>query len=71
MLNHAKLAIECLAPTGKTGSFLFIGESHKDPNVELISPVFDDVYLVFQWMRENGWKQKNVGVNSHYIKIEV
>jgi hypothetical protein len=56
----AKYCMQCPDPvTGKTGSWAFIGESHKTG--ERISPIFDGLFPLLQWMHENGWELYRAG----------
>jgi hypothetical protein len=51
----ADYCVSCTHPeTGKTGSWLFIGDSHKTG--EQISPFFPDSLQFFQWARDNQWR---------------
>lgn len=52
----ASVAIQCTEPeSGKTGSFLFIGDSHKGKDAA-VSPVFADTMALHKWCSENGWR---------------
>ncbi len=64
----AQVAIQCDHPeTGKTGTWLFTGESHRIPGTS-VSPVFPDCYTLFkEFCQPNGW------INTHggsYMKEE-
>lgn len=50
--NDYFINVQCTeSKTGKIGSFITKGRSR-----EAISPIFDGLYGLFPWMRENGWK---------------
>ena len=52
----AKYTIQCIHPeTGKEGSWLYIGESHRTKGTA-ISPFFPDSLDFYKWAEENGWK---------------
>jgi hypothetical protein len=52
----ADVAVQCPDPeTGKTGSWLFAGESVKASGAR-VSPVFIDCYELFQWALRNKWE---------------
>lgn len=52
----ASVAVQCEDPaSGKTGSFLFIGESHKGKDA-IVSPVMTDTYELHKWCMANGWR---------------
>jgi hypothetical protein len=52
----ASVAVQCADPkTGKVGSFLFTGESHKNESA-VISPILPDTYALHQWCMANGWR---------------
>lgn len=64
----AYLAIQCTCPdTQQTGSFLFTGETHRNPDSR-VSPVFDDCVELFQWCNANGWKRAYSGHDAPYRK---
>lgn len=51
----ASMAMQCDYPiNGKTGTFLYTGESHKDSGA-IVSPLFDSVYDLVQWTKSNEW----------------
>lgn len=53
----ARVAIQCDCPdTGLTGSFLFVGESHRAKHSR-VSPVYDDLAEMFPAVIGAGWKQ--------------
>lgn len=59
----ARPAIQCVEPvSAKEGCFLFTGDSHRETG-SAVSPVFDDLYELFQWCQANGWK----GVGAAYV----
>ena len=49
----AYLAIQCQAPTGEIGSWLFT--RNVNGNRDLVSPVFDGLHEFYSWARANGW----------------
>lgn len=49
-----RMAQQCTAPTGETGSYLFI-EASNIP-AKLISPVFADTADLFAWIKANDWE---------------
>lgn len=50
----ADYCISCTHPeTGKIGSWLFLGDSHKTG--EQISPFFESVMPFLKWANANGW----------------
>lgn len=49
--NKARLAIQCKASTGETGTFLFVPCSDLEP----ISPVLPGLVPLLDWCREHGW----------------
>lgn len=58
----ARVAIQCRHPvTGETGTFLFVGDSHRDKTAP-VSPVKSSVLELYQWARVNNWQQ----VGAHY-----
>jgi hypothetical protein len=51
----ADYCIDCTNPkTGKIGTWLFLGDSHKTG--EQISPFFPDLLPFFQWAKDNKWR---------------
>lgn len=63
----ASVAIQCVEPvSGKTGCFLFSGESHRDAG-SCKTPVFSDLMQLFQWLPANGWNQIGHGLDARYI----
>lgn len=55
----AREAIQCVCPdTGETGSFLFTGESHRNPGSR-VSPIFSGLAGVFEWANANGWESES------------
>lgn len=53
---EARMAIQCVDPdTRETGSFHFVGDSHRLPGTR-VSPVFSDCALLFAWAKNNGWE---------------
>jgi hypothetical protein len=57
----AKTAIQCTnQATGETGTFLFIGENHRDP-LSVVSPTMDGIWDLFQWCKEHEWKANGSG----------
>jgi len=60
----AQVAIQCVSPdTGETGTFLFIGESHRNIN-STVSPVMGGVVELYEWAKRHKW----VINRDHYIK---
>jgi hypothetical protein len=56
----AQVAVQCrCANTRKLGSFLFVGESHRNYDSR-VSPVFDNVGELFAWCHRENW----IGVNG-------
>lgn len=54
--TRARLAMQCTCPdTGKTGDFLFLGESHRTPGtrVTIVYPTFAN----FLWEELRDWQQ--------------
>ena len=50
MQNKASINVQCPDPeTGKVGTFI-------KENDRRVSPLFADLYGLFPWMKENGWK---------------
>jgi hypothetical protein len=65
--TRAKVACQCTHPeTGKTGDWLFIGESHQQSGAA-ISPVFGDLVQLFEWTRANGWR--GIGFDYYFDGI--
>lgn len=67
-MNRAKMAIQCTAKCGTVGDFLF---SHKDEQGDrvAVSPVFECVTHLYQWMKLNGWKsEKPHSLLTEYIQ---
>ena len=63
--TFAKVAIQCKYPgTTKEGSFLFTGDSHRNPN-NIRSPRFNDCAELHRYAVENGWKSEGSG----YVKL--
>jgi len=53
MSDSAKYCIQCQdSKTGKTGDFLFMRDNPK----VAISPVFESVYHLLSWMKQNEWE---------------
>ena len=55
----AKLAIQCVCPdTGKTGCFLFTGESHRTKHSR-VTPIYSDLLAMFIDLKTDGseWKE--------------
>ena len=63
----ARYCIQCPAPSGQVGDFVFIGETHKSGTP--ISPVFDDVAQLDRWMASNGWERVRGGDGFNLRKI--
>lgn len=64
-LKKAFTAIQCKAPCGKLGCFMF---THKDANgYHVISPVFPDYASLCMYAKANGWYWKG-GLNGYYAK---
>lgn len=56
----ARTAIQCVCPdTGKTGSFLFSGESHRNKGSR-VTPVFNDLTALYQFLNFNDWIPANI-----------
>ena len=50
------VASQCVDPeTGVTGSWLFSGGSHKEPDAR-VTPVFKDLHECFTWIYKNGFR---------------
>jgi hypothetical protein len=51
----ARLAMQCKHPvSGKIGDFLFLGDSHRDPE-SVVSECFPDYVDFYNWARANKW----------------
>ena len=50
----ARTAIQCDYPNGKTGTFIFTGEDHRNPDA-IVSPLFPSVYEMVKWANANNW----------------
>jgi hypothetical protein len=47
--------VQCTHPIeNKIGCWVFLGESHRTGIP--VSPLFGDLYGLYEWMRGNGWK---------------
>lgn len=54
-MKKAYLAIQCVAPNGETGTFLY---SEKNENgYVLVSPMMPDSVALFTWAKANGWQR--------------
>ena len=49
-----RMAQQCTAPTGETGSYLFKQASNVP--ARLVSPVFSDTADLYRWIKENGYE---------------
>jgi len=59
-----KIATQCICPnTGKTGSFLFEGPSHREKDTRL-SPLFRDLGELFPWLHQNYWKLSRLALDG-------
>jgi hypothetical protein len=59
----ANIAIQCTDPrSGQIGTFLFLGESHKDKD-SIISPLCADSWALHRWCKDNGWRS----IGNRYI----
>jgi len=54
---RAYIAVQCTAPDGTTGDFLF--RKNDKGERELISPVFADLSPLHDWLEMNGWEQES------------
>ena len=52
-----RMAQQCKAPTGETGSYLFRDATNIAPEQKLVSPVFADTAELFAWIKANNWEQ--------------
>ncbi len=52
--------VQCTHPSGKLGCWIFAGDDHKTG--EPISPLFSDLYNLYQWMNANGWESVPAGI---------
>ena len=56
----ARVAIQCDCPdTGKTGSFLFSGESHRNKHSR-VTPVYSDLHEMFNAIKPD-WEEVTPG----------
>jgi hypothetical protein len=53
----AKLAIQCTAPDGTRGDFLYEGDIRNKEKLTLHSPVLPSLVDMFLWCDENGWTE--------------
>lgn len=59
----ARLAIQCECPdTGKTGSFLYSGESHRNKQSR-VTPIYNDLAELFPAVRQE-WDEVTPGNSS-------
>jgi len=50
MQNCASINVQCPDPqTGKVGTFI-------KENDQRVSPLFDGLYELYPWMKQNGWE---------------
>lgn len=60
----ARTTTQCIDPeTGETGCWLYTGESHRITGSR-ISPLFPDLYPLFQWLDKNQWER----TGTAYVK---
>ena len=56
----ARVAIQCDCPdTGKTGSFLYSGESHRNKHSR-VTPIYDDLHELFHAVKPD-WQEVTPG----------
>jgi hypothetical protein len=53
VIREANLAIQCTAPGGEQGTFLFLPRNQERV---LVSPVFPGMPQLVEWCRKHGWK---------------
>ena len=64
----ARLAIQCDCPdTGATGSFLFVGESHRNKKSR-VTPVYDDLYELCQAIGKDWEEVRGSVADCAFIK---
>ncbi len=64
----ARTAIQCTCPdTGKTGSFLYTGTSHRESGSR-VSPVCRDLAELYTWTAENDWLSEG---GAHVYRSEL
>lgn len=51
----ARLAIQCMAPCGNIGTWLWTLEVNGNRKAQ--SPVFADTVDFYKWAKENGWEE--------------
>lgn len=67
-MTKYKMAIQCKASTGVTGSFLFAEKTEEGLHIP-VSPVFESVALLAPWMKANGYRPTNPGsLLTDYVK---
>jgi len=62
-----RLAIQCKAPCGKVGDFLFSGVSPKTGTLR--SPVFESLADLYPWIKKNGFEERGVYQYKVFIKL--
>ena len=70
MDNVIRLAIQCMASNGATGTFLFQDSGFPIHDSILVSPVFPDLATLSQWANANGYlyvKDMSNPFMGHYV----
>jgi hypothetical protein len=67
-MNEAFINVRCTEESGKVGTFLTATKGAADRKA--VSPVFSDLYELYDWMRQNGWESKEY-VNDTFIPWRV
>lgn len=62
----ARVAIQCVHPSGKTGDWLYTAEDHKDRS-NIVSPLFADLVELSAWAKANDWKPVNYTHAYEYL----
>lgn len=66
-MKKASLAIQCAAPDGTVGTFLY--SSKDEAGYVLVSPVMPGCVELFEWCKENNWQScKGPSPVGNYVK---
>lgn len=66
-MKRAKMAIQCVAKNGETGTFLYSGKDADGNRLE-VSPIFCGVAELCDWMKLNGWSAESKSLLTEYVK---
>jgi hypothetical protein len=67
--RYAWMNVQCTSEDGKVGDLLTDGASAEDRRP--ISPVFDHLGELFEWMKTNGWETDQRGEDGKFYPWRV